>query len=246
MFTAKKIDGSRIDIAKAINEPNDKYYCTACDGEVIIKSGSVRIDHFAHKTKCLYDYLDNDMSEWHREWQLRFPPGNREIILKLDEMDSGAFQHKIRRTDVLCYGYAIEFQYSPISHDEFNKRNEFYNKLGYKVVWIFNLIEEFESNKIEISGEWDYKEDNGTTFHWKYASKTFNSYDPRNKKIILLFQLFESNNIDPDEDQSYLERVTWAINCKSNQYDTDFKSFCTSYYPGNFTELLDKMRRRVL
>jgi competence CoiA-like predicted nuclease len=245
MFTAKKSDGKRIDVSNAIDNPNEKYYCEACNRELIIKNGSVRIEHFAHKTKCLYDYLDNDMSEWHREWQLRFPAGNREIVLKLNE-DSDLIKHKVRRADILCYGYAIEFQNSPISWDEFDERNGFYNRLGYKVVWIFNLIDEYYNKKIEYYDEWRYKGDNGAKYKWKYASKTFSSYNPKNKNVILLFQMADYNKKDMDEDQGYLERVTWAINYDSELCVTDFKRFQTSYYPSNFIGLLDMMKRKIL
>lgn len=188
------------------------------------------------------------MSEWHRNWQKRFPLRNREVILKLDADDNSLFSENCRRiarrTDVLCYGYAIEFQNSPISSEEFDERIWFYNHLGKKVIWIFNLIEPYESGMIECYGEWHNSKGDGGKYQWKYASKTFIHYDSDNTDVILLFQFTEVRNNEEDREQSYFERVTWAINSNNDDENTNFKRFCTSYYPANFSELMAKLKKK--
>lgn len=250
MFSAFDINNHLIDIDTAIQHPSDKYFCCSCNSELIVKNGNVRSCHFAHKSMCDCDDYDNDMSEWHRNWQKKFPLKNREVVLKIDAEDDSLFAENCkkttRRTDVLCYGYAIEFQNSPITSEEFEERTYFYNHLGKKVVWIFNMIEPLKCGKIKFCDEWTNRKDNGCKYSWNYASKTFINYDSDDKDIILIFQFTDFHDNEEDMEQSYLERVTWAISSKSDYQETSFKHFCTSYYPSNFTELMDKLKRKVL
>ena len=64
------------------------------------------------------------MSLWHSLWQDKFPKETQEIVKKKDG--------KTHRADVLLESkkVVIEFQYSPMSPDEFSDRNDFYNDLG--------------------------------------------------------------------------------------------------------------------
>lgn len=247
MFSALDINNNLVDIDRAIKEPLNKYFCTSCKREVIMKNGNVRISHFAHKNKCDCDDYNNDISEWHRNWQKKFPIKNREVVLKINENDPFIenFNKTVRRADVLCYGYVIEFQNSPISSEEFNDRNYFYTRLGKKVVWIFNMVDEYDNEKITHIQEWENNFDNGGKYKWKYASKTFINYDSYDKDVILIFQFSDVSNEEEDREQCYFERVVWAINSRNDEY-TNFKHFCTSYYPRNFTELMDKIKRRKL
>ena len=118
----------------------DKYYCPLCEEELIQKRGNKRCHHFSHKMKSncsLFKYYDT--SEWHLNWQNQFPEENQEII-KVDE------NGKKHIADVLINNTVIEFQRSNITYDDYNDRNQFYSNLGYKVIWIFNCKEAFNSN----------------------------------------------------------------------------------------------------
>lgn len=68
-----------------------------------------------------------DMSEWHRNWQNRFPESTREVVIE--------YKGESHRADILTGGYVIEFQHSPITSTEFERRNLFYTKAGYKVTY---------------------------------------------------------------------------------------------------------------
>jgi len=246
MFSANDKNGNLIDIDDAIHNPVETYLCPFCRGELVVKNGNVRVSHFAHKSTGDCDDYDNDMSEWHRNWQKKFPLKNREVVLRMDRNDPFAehYKHLTRRTDVLCFGYAIEFQNSPITSEEFDERCNFYNRLGYKVIWIFNTIEAIQNEKIVCYDEWQNSKDNGGKFSWNYASKTFISYNSDDKDVILLFQTADIQDNEEDREQCYLERVTWAINSNNDYQDTSFKRFCTSYYPSNFTELIERLRKK--
>jgi len=99
--------------------------CPACGGDVIAKTGEINIHHFAHVTKdCGYfDY--KGMSEWHKEWQDRFPPERQEVRMEKEG--------KVHIADVVnSKGVVIEFQHSTMSLESKIKRDTFYNKL----VWV--------------------------------------------------------------------------------------------------------------
>lgn len=118
MFTALTENNKRISIDEAI--PGESYLCPVCSSPVVVKAASsVNIrTHFAHKknTPCL-DNWKHDMSDWHFDWQSKFPLHNREVIVEKDGI--------IHRADILINGTVIEFQHSPISSGEFEDRNSF-------------------------------------------------------------------------------------------------------------------------
>ncbi len=137
MFTALTKDNKRISIEDAA--PGEEYLCPVCRNLVVVKaakSNNIRT-HFAHKknTRCLDDWK-HDMSDWHFEWQSKFPIENREVIVEKDGV--------VHRADILINDTVIEFQHSPISGDEFEARNNFYNSCGYHVVWLFDAADKMK------------------------------------------------------------------------------------------------------
>lgn len=63
--------------------------------------------------------------------QEQFPIECREVVMK--------HNGEIHRADVFKDGVVVEFQHSPITPQEFRERNTFYNTLGYKVAWVFDV-----------------------------------------------------------------------------------------------------------
>jgi len=137
MFTALTENNKRISIDEAI--PGESYLCPVCSSPVVVKAASsVNIrTHFAHKknTPCL-DSWKHDMSDWHFDWQSKFPLHNREVIVEKDGI--------IHRADILINGTVIEFQHSPISSGEFEDRNSFYKNCGHQVVWLFDATDKMK------------------------------------------------------------------------------------------------------
>lgn len=245
MFVAIDNENNIIDIDDAIYRKNSSYYCPICKSLVRIRNGGVRVPHFSHINTNNCDTFTSDMSEWHREWQKKFPKKNREIVLEwkqnlcsFDLFDKGD-KH---RADILCYGYVIEIQNSPISSEEFFLRNSFYTFLGYKVVWLFNLIQEFATGRISYCAD----KPNGTLYSWKNARKTFITYDNIDSDIILLFQFRDIKKDIPDQEQCYIERVVWAISSNDSDNDTDFKRFITTYTPSNYTNMMKLISTKKL
>lgn len=115
------------------------------------------------------------MSEWHLEWQERFPEENREIVL-----ENNGEKH---RADVLINNTVIEFQHSSLSSYEFDRRNQFYLSLGYNVIWIFDVANLYDTGSISLLNNSE------TKYKWRRPYKTFDNFNPKDKKIELYFQL---------------------------------------------------------
>jgi hypothetical protein len=109
------------------------YYCPECGEKLTVKKfGKIRRHHFAHKSNnnC-FEYKYDEMTQWHKEWQERFPEENREVLVT-DEKGKKCI------ADVLIKNIEIEFQHSSMPYNIFIKRNDFYNKFGYRIIWIFD------------------------------------------------------------------------------------------------------------
>lgn len=102
--------------------------CGFCNAEVISKCGSIKIWHWAHKSKLECDPWWENETEWHRNWKNKFPEHCQERI-DYDEKNEKHIADV--KTDE---GWVLEFQYSLISPEERNSRNNFYKKL----IWVVN------------------------------------------------------------------------------------------------------------
>ena len=142
MFTAYDENGNKVSISRA--EKGKSYFCPICHEQLSVKKGKIKIPHFSHKpdSSCVEDW--GDMSEWHLAWQEKFPEECREIVLKKGD--------EVHRADVCIEEkkLVIEFQHSPISCEDFNRRNQFYTDCGYRLVWVFDAAEKIKEDGICI------------------------------------------------------------------------------------------------
>lgn len=160
---------------KACNESNEsiyitdsrsdqKYHCSLCEREVIRKIGNGgRRPHFAHKASVEGDSCDGwhyDMTDWHLDWQEKFPVKCQEVVVEHDG--------KKHRADVLIeeQRLVIEFQHSCLSPEEYSDRNRFYKLCGYDVVWLFDMNDDFKENRFETI-------EDSNEYRWKRPWATF-------------------------------------------------------------------------
>ena len=133
MIIAIDKDGKLVHAEEAI--VGEQYFCPTCKSELILKAGTEKQKHFAHKSVCP-DNWHYDMSEWHLHMQSYFPKEMREKVITLNGVS--------HRADVIIPSInnfaeiVFEFQHSPISYKEFEERNKFYTDAGYVVLWIFD------------------------------------------------------------------------------------------------------------
>ncbi len=197
----------------------EHYTCPVCGGEVIPRQGAVKAWHFSHVIPCM-DNWNHDMSDWHREWQDKFPPQCQETIVEKDGVK--------HRADVLVDDTVIEFQHSPISADEVNKRNAFYTAAGYKVIWVFDVADQWDSEHI-----YEDKQDS-TKYHWRNANRSLTGVVPQSSSMVAV--LLELSHPCPEEDapDPWLVKVEWA---RPDGVWADYRLFMvdSDFYPDIFT-----------
>jgi competence CoiA-like predicted nuclease len=92
------------------------------------KCGSINIWHWAHVTTVDCDAWGEPESEWHLNWKRGLPLDWIEVVMEDDDCK--------HRADIrLPTGLVIELQHSPISVEEIQKREAFYQNM----IWIFDL-----------------------------------------------------------------------------------------------------------
>lgn len=180
MYIAIDKEYKRISIKNAIQ--GDTFFCPICLKKMFVKAGYERVRHFSHYPNCNCNdswSRQYDMSDWHYEWQNRFPVENQEIIVQCDDV-----RH---RADVITDRTVVEFQHSPLSSGKFNDRNVFYHdNIGYKVVWLYDMQDDFKQKFIKKTSE---KE-----FLWSKPRSTFRNYTLRSGQIDLFFQIDEAGD----------------------------------------------------
>lgn len=175
MIVALDKDFNRIHIENAVAK--QECYCPSCGERLFQRKGQLRRHHFAHMPGhvCTDTWASQyDMSDWHYEWQNSFPKQNQEVLLQLGETK--------HRADVLIGRAVTEFQHANMSAKTFSDRNTFYFNLGYKVIWVFDLLEQYASG--QLSCDKDKK-----TFHWVKPRNTFNLFDILTGRVELFFHI---------------------------------------------------------
>jgi competence CoiA-like predicted nuclease len=105
--------------------------CPGCGKQVTAKCGMINIHHWSHLQRTDCDPWWEPMTPWHIDWQDQFAEDWREVILR--DIHTGEFH----RADIYTPNeVTIEFQYSSISSEEMECRNQFYSKL----IWVVNGI----------------------------------------------------------------------------------------------------------
>ena len=199
MFYALDKDGFRIDAYEANKQ--DAYICPICGKHVILKRGEINAAHFAHMSDMCEDNWNYDMSEWHRRMQSFFPKESQEVIV--------TYKGRKHRADILIGDVVLEFQFSPITAAEFEDRNKFFKKAGYRLAWVFNLSQISEDN-LYSSKEKD------NMMIWKHPMRIFENVDylgANNKRFALWFSFDGDWELgeNPEDEYLYMYRVIWAI-----------------------------------
>lgn len=207
-------------------EKGQTFYCQECGEKLVQRRGEIKAHHFAHypNTKCV-DNWQYDESEWHYLMQSLFPNDCQEIVMELDG--------KKHRADVFIKDrqLVVEFQGDRIRQTEFSKRNEFFRKLGYKVVWLFDESIPFENESID-----NYELNKGCMRGWSRSSKTFEDFHPEENKDIEIW--FSKKRECEDDEPNFFQVLS----------DDKFRSFkiieCGHCYTKN--ELIEYLSKGVI
>lgn len=207
MFIAYDTKSNRVNIDNATKGEN--YYCPCCGAELIVKKGLINQWHFAHKCKADCDEW-YEMSEWHKSWQEKFPIRFREIAL--------SNENEKHRADIKVGKLVVEFQKSPLSCENFLKRNHFYTN-GNFLIWLFDIR---DKDIVQYDYSWARNKYKYFFYEWKWAYKLDKFPIPKNVK--LFFQT-ENNEI---------------IAHVENHYNKGFKFF--TGVPLSIEQFIDTLR----
>lgn len=109
--------------------PNQRGVCMCCLQPTYSACGKINIWHWRHENSKMCDSWWEHETQWHRDWKSNFPVEWREVV------HFNEATHEKHIADIKTKkGVVLEFQHSPISLDELNAREKFYQKL----VWIVN------------------------------------------------------------------------------------------------------------
>lgn len=101
--------------------------CPACGELVSPKCGTIRVHHWAHRRVRNCDPWWEHETPWHREWKNHFDKEFQEVVL-FDEKTGEKHIADVRTSHELV----IEFQRSPLRHDEHKSRERFYRNM----IWV--------------------------------------------------------------------------------------------------------------
>jgi len=141
--------------------PCGRGMCPFCKKTMIAKCGLIVIWHWAHRAdeSCLAEYEGE--TPWHLFYKSLVRPDRAEVIVEYND--------KKRIMDILGNDNTpMEFQHSSITAEEIQKREKFYGMYSSKMVWIFDIREDYDSDRFIINQQ----NRNYRTFRWKYARRT--------------------------------------------------------------------------
>ena len=115
-------------------ETGQRAFCPECGGAVMSKVGAIKEAHWAHLAETNCEGYYKPMSDWHRSWQEKFPKEWREVYTKKDG--------EVCIADVKTpRGTTIEFQHSPISQWNIDKRK----RVHEDIFWVLDAKEYYTS-----------------------------------------------------------------------------------------------------
>lgn len=210
MFIALDESGDRVVASNAVRDM--QYHCPVCGSPVILRSGLQNADHFAHVAGACADSWNYDMSEWHLEMQNFFPSEAREVVVKHNGI--------VHRADILIDNTVIEMQHSPITAEEFNDRNKFFQDLGYRIAWVFDVRDKMENDQIQYLDE-----ETTTKLKWNHPMRIFDVLNKRlsdhDKTFAIYLHLYDD---EYDDEAPCIYRVVWT----KGDDTVDFSRFAVS------------------
>lgn len=118
---------------------DNEFFCPQCNDNVILKVGTVKIPHFAHyrNHQCDETFSEKEsMNHLLGKEHLYHFFHEKHIPTQLEPYIKEIHQRPDLLITVEKTNYAIEFQCSPINDDLFSSRNNGYQSIGIKPIWI--------------------------------------------------------------------------------------------------------------
>jgi competence protein CoiA len=137
MLCAKRKSGGQSVFAKHESKSNGPFVCPECAKEVVLRKGTVRLTHFAHKSPIACSYGAGE-TEAHRRCKMEI----YEALLRQPGVTEVALERSLKtvRPDVSAHingiPVAIEVQISTLSQETIIHRTKEYERKGIYVLWL--------------------------------------------------------------------------------------------------------------
>ena len=187
MLTAKACSTGEQVIAKSTTKSDGPFLCPECDNEVVLKVGSVRLNHFAHKSTTNCEYGKGE-TEAHRKCKMAI----YEALLKEPNVKKAALERSLKtcRPDVSAYingvPVAIEVQISTLTMEKIIQRTEEYARKGIYVLWLLQWTPYLDSNRYapRLWEKWIHAAYFGRVYYWIEGLKIVGyHFDPYLRRI---------------------------------------------------------------
>lgn len=168
---------------------NESFFCPACQNEVILKLGTRRMPHFAHKKEGACPFEHEAESPYHVSGKIDLFQWLRNQAL---DVQLEPYFHSIQQRPDLALAterlYAIEYQCSTLSEVLFLKRNARYKSEGIRPIWILGAhhLHRLTAHRFKLP-----------RFQWLFAQHVSSSqrqptifyYCPQTKRLTRLVHL---------------------------------------------------------
>lgn len=169
MLCAKRKANDQSAIAYSELKSNGPFLCPECDKEVVLKIGTVRLNHFAHKSAKSCDYGAGE-TDAHR----RCKKAIYEALLREPNVKKAALERSLTtcRPDVSAYingvPVAIEVQISTLSMEKIIQRTAEYARKGIYVLWLLQWTPYLDGNRYSprLWEKWIHAAYFGRVYYW--------------------------------------------------------------------------------
>jgi len=169
MLRALKKSTGQSAFASSELKSNGPFICPECDGEVVLRKGSVRISHFKHKQAVSCDYGQGETPA-HRRCKIKI----YKALLKEPNVRKAALERSLKtcRPDVSAYindvPVAIEVQISTLSMETIIRRTEEYGRKGIYVLWLLQWTPYLDSVRYNprLWEKWIHAAYFGRVYYW--------------------------------------------------------------------------------
>ncbi len=239
MLTAKGRDGTLVTVPEKMTSEllsymkrAQPYYCPCCESELILKAGSIKIPHFAHKSNASCNASAEPESDYHllakRQLFTWF------ISYGYDAELETYIPSIKKRADILVRNgekvYAIEFQLSTISEHAFIERTEAYRSVDITPIWILAAknVKRIEGQEFKISNfQWLFVTGDSTyPYLWTYcpvehqfsAIKGITPFSPSiafAERTSAPLELLSPQQLIPHKNERYSFLTLWRYKRKS-------------------------------
>lgn len=155
--------------ADSKKKPNGPFLCPECDREVVLRSGSVRVSHFAHRSEGPCRYGAGETNDHRRCKQAIYEallrePGVKNVIL---EDSLGTCRPDVFAT-IKNIPVAIEVQISALSMETIIRRTEEYSRQGIYVLWLLQWTPYLDGRRYspKLWEKWIHAAYFGRVYYW--------------------------------------------------------------------------------